>query len=230
MAKKCIVLLSGGLDSATVAAVAFHDGYEIYAISFEYGQRHFVELDSAVKIAHKYKVIEHLIIKIPADIFRNSSLSSLSKESVPKNRSIQKNQDIPTTYVPARNILFLSYALSYAETIGASDIFIGVNALDYSGYPDCRPEFIEAFQTMANKGTRTGSQGGEIRIHVPLVKLSKKEIILLGTSLDVDYAMTHSCYDPTPDGKACGACDSCVLRKKGFSDAGISDPTFYSDR
>lgn len=228
--KKAVILLSGGLDSATVAAIADSEGYSLYALSFEYGQKHRVELDAAKKIAELYRAEEHVIIPLNPIVFKSSSLSSLSVSSVPKDRIVEDEKNIPTTYVPARNILFLSYALSFAETVGSCDIFIGVNALDYSGYPDCRPEFIDAFQKMADIGTKTGVENNRILIHAPLIQMSKSEIIRKGVSLGIDYSLTHSCYDPSEDGGACGRCDSCLLRKKGFKEAGIPDPTRYAGR
>ena len=228
MKKKAVVLLSGGLDSATVAAIAASDGYEIYALSFSYGQRHGVELDAARRLARRFDAAEHVVVDIDPSVFRSSSLSKISGVGVPKDRDVDHAADIPSTYVPARNILFLSYALSWAETVGAESVFIGVNALDYSGYPDCRPEFIAAFQTMADIGTKAGCSGRRVVIHAPLQQMKKSEIILRGISLGVDYSMTHSCYDPAPDGSACGRCDSCLLRKKGFAEAGVQDPTRYA--
>ncbi|HEY1405017.1 MAG TPA: 7-cyano-7-deazaguanine synthase QueC [Spirochaetota bacterium] len=226
--KKSVILLSGGLDSATVAAIAIHEGFSLHAISFAYGQKHHVELDAARAIAERYKMADHVVIPLSPIVFKSSSLSSLSAGEVPKDRNVESEKDIPSTYVPARNILFLSYALSFAETISAGDIFIGVNALDYSGYPDCRPEFIAAFQQMANIGTKAGVEGKGITIHAPLINMTKSGIIRLGTTLGVDYSITHSCYDPDPAGLACGRCDSCLLRKKGFIEAGIKDPTQYA--
>lgn len=226
--KKAVILLSGGLDSATVAAIAASEGYSLYALSFEYGQKHRIELNAAQKIAELYRAAEHVVIPLNPIVFRSSSLSSLSVTNVPKDRNVEDENNIPTTYVPARNILFLSYALSFAETVGSRDIFIGVNALDYSGYPDCRPEFIEAFQKMADIGTKTGVENNRILIHAPLIKMSKSEIIRKGISLGIDYSLTHSCYDPAEDGGACGRCDSCLLRKKGFKEAGVNDPTKYA--
>lgn len=228
--KKAVILLSGGLDSATVAAIADSEGYSLYALSFEYGQKHRVELDAAKKIAELYRAEEHVIIPLNPIVFKSSSLSSLSVSSVPKDRIVEDEKNIPTTYVPARNILFLSYALSFAETVGSCDIFIGVNALDYSGYPDCRPEFIDAFQKIADIGTKTGVENNRILIHAPLIQMTKSEIIRKGVSLGIDYSLTHSCYDPSEDGGACGRCDSCLLRKKGFKEAGIPDPTRYAGR
>jgi 7-cyano-7-deazaguanine synthase len=220
--KKSIVLLSGGLDSATVLAIAKNSGYEIYALSFFYGQRHEIELESAKKIAEKFGVKEHKIAKIDLRIFGGSALTD--EISVPK---LPQPTTIPITYVPARNTIFLSYSLAYAEVVGAFDIFIGVNAVDYSGYPDCRPEFIKTFEDLANLATAVGvEKKGSFKIHTPLISMSKKEIIEHGISLGVDYSMTHSCYDPIfKNGKtyACGECDSCRLRAEGFRAAGVVD-------
>jgi 7-cyano-7-deazaguanine synthase len=227
MSVKAVVLLSGGIDSATAAAVAVRDGYDVCAITFAYGQRHGIEIDSAKKIAGFYHIKKHLVIDIPSDIFAESALSSVSGIPVPRGRASSGEEDIPPTYVPARNIIFLSYALGFAETAGARNIFIGVNAVDYSGYPDCRPEFIQAFEEMANIGTKAGVEGRKFRIHTPLMHMKKSEIIKLGTILGLDYSLTHSCYDPLEDGTSCGGCDSCVIRKKGFAEAGIPDPTKY---
>lgn len=229
--KKAIILLSGGLDSTTTLAIAKDLGFETYALSFSYGQRHEVELESAKNIAHKFGAKEHKIAKIDLRIFGNSALTSEIK--VPKDRDISDVSNIPSTYVPARNTIFLSYALAYAEVIGAFDIFIGVNAVDYSGYPDCRPEFIETFEKLAKLATAAGVENKqELKIQTPLILLSKKEIIEKGIGLGVDYSQTHSCYDPIEkDGNviACGHCDSCKLRLDGFDAAGIADPLNYSD-
>ena len=218
--KKCVVLLSGGLDSATVAAFAKSRGFYIYALTFEYGQRHEIEILYAKKIAHYLNVNAHEIVHLPDDIFKISSLVISSGKEIP----ITHESAIPSTYVPARNIIFLSIALAYAETVEASHIFIGVNAVDYSGYPDCRPQFIEAFQKMVMVGTKSGVEGNPIIIEAPLINMTKAEIIALGTSLGVDYSLTSSCYNPSPEGKPCGMCDSCMLRKKGFAQAGYEDP------
>ena len=222
-----VILLSGGLDSATVLAMARAEGYVCHAISFRYGQRHAVELEAAERIAARAGVAEHTIITIDLRQFGGSALTA--DIAVPKGRSTEDMAGgIPITYVPARNTIFLSYALALAEVRGANDIFIGVNALDYSGYPDCRPAFIESFQHTANLATRAGVEGKRpLRIHTPLMDMYKAEIIVTGTALGVDYGMTVSCYDPAPDGAACGECDSCLLRKKGFAEAGIPDPTRY---
>ena len=219
--KQCIVLLSGGLDSATVLNIALKE-YQVTALVFDYGQRHKFEISAAKKIADKYDISLRLI-KIDLGQFGNSALTD--DIEVPKNQEIGK--EIPITYVPVRNTIFLSYALAYAEVNNIFDIFIGVNALDYSGYPDCRPEFIEAFEKMANEGTKFAQGNEKIKIHTPLIDLTKAEIISTGTKLDVDYKLTHSCYDPSLDGLSCGECDACILRKEGFIAAGISDPTNY---
>ena len=219
--KQCIVLLSGGLDSATVLNIALKE-YEVTALIFDYGQRHKFEISAAKKIADLAKVPIKLI-KIDLGQFGNSALTD--NIEVPKNQEIGK--EIPVTYVPVRNTIFLSYALAYAEVNNIFDIFIGVNALDYSGYPDCRPEFIQAFEKMANEGTKFAQGNKKIKIHTPLISLTKAEIIKTGTKLNVDYKLTHSCYDPSFDGLSCGECDACILRKEGFTKAGISDPTNY---
>ena len=219
--KQCIVLLSGGLDSATVLNIALKE-YEVTALIFDYGQRHKFEISAAKKIADLAKAPIKLI-KIDLGQFGNSALTD--NIEVPKNQAIGK--EIPVTYVPVRNTIFLSYALAYAEVNNIFDIFIGVNALDYSGYPDCRPEFIQAFEKMANEGTKFAQGNKKIKIHTPLISLTKAEIIKTGTELDVDYKLTHSCYDPSFDGLSCGECDACILRKEGFTKAGISDPTNY---
>lgn len=225
--KKAVVLSSGGLDSTTVMAMVSEMGYEIYCLSFDYGQRHSYELEAAKKIAQTFKVKAHVVAKIDLRVFGGSALTS--DIPVPKNESDTPSaEEIPITYVPARNTIFLSYALAWAEVTGSEEIFMGVNAVDYSGYPDCRPEFIEAFEKMANLATKAGVSGStSIKIKTPLISLSKAEIIRQGIALGVDYSITHSCYDPHPGGFACGSCDSCVLRKKGFVEAGISDPTRY---
>ncbi len=227
---KAIVLSSGGLDSTTAMAIARREGYEIYSLSFRYGQRHAIELEAARRVAKALGVKEHLVIDV--DIAKIGGSALTGDMDVPKARSEQEmKKEIPVTYVPARNTIFLSYALAWAEVLGASDIFIGVNAIDYSGYPDCRPEYIEAFEQMANLATRAGVEGkSKINIRTPLIHLSKAEIIRKGTELDVDYSITRSCYDPSPEGNACGECDSCLLRKKGFRETGIPDPTSYMVR
>jgi len=226
MTKKAVVLYSGGLDSTTCMAIARSEGYEPYAMSFAYGQRHLVELELAKKNARSVGAIEHLVVDFD---YRKVGGSALTSDiAVPKDGV---GSDIPVTYVPARNTIFLSFALGWAEVLGAFDIFIGVNALDYSGYPDCRPEYIAAFEAMANLATKAGVEGGGIfTIHTPLIHLSKAEIITMGMGLGVDYSRTHSCYDPTPEGIACGLCDSCRLRLKGFIEAGVMDPVKYMRR
>jgi 7-cyano-7-deazaguanine synthase len=228
--KRAVLLLSGGLDSATVLALAVSEGYAIYALSFDYGQRHSLELSAARKIAQHYDVVQHVVMKIDLRVFGGSALTS--DMPVPKDRRVGLPDDtIPVTYVPARNTIFLSYALAFAEVVDAHEIFIGVNALDYSGYPDCRPEFIAAFERMANLATRAGVEAKDspaIRIRTPLIDLSKRGIIELGLALGVDYSMTTSCYDPTSAGEACGHCDACQLRLRGFSEAGKRDPARYA--
>ena len=228
--KKAVVLLSGGLDSTTTLAVAVSEGYEVYAMSFRYGQRHSIELQSACRIAESFQVIKHLIVDIDLRAIGGSALTD--DIDVPKERSDGEiASGIPVTYVPARNTVFLSFALAWAETLGAEDIFIGVNALDYSGYADCRPEYIEAFEQMANLATKAGVEGRmRLRIHTPLIAMTKAEIIKTGLGLGVDYSLTHSCYDPTPEELACGQCDSCQLRLKGFVEAGERDPISYANR
>ena len=225
MAKKAVVLLSGGVDSSTALAIAKEEGFEVYAISFRYGQRHFFELNAAKNIAEHQAAKAHLILDVSLDKIGGSSLTD--SIGVPKNREMKGTEEIPITYVPARNTIFLSLALGWAETIGACDIFIGATAVDYSGYPDCRPEFIHAFEQVANLGTKIGIEGNRIKIHSPLIKMSKARIIQKGIELGVDYSLTLSCYDPSHEGKACGGCDSCILRKKGFVEAGVPDPTIY---
>jgi len=226
--KKAIVLSSGGLDSTTVMAIAKAEGHDIYSLSFSYGQRHSVELEAAQKVAKSLGAEEHLVIDIDMAQLGGSALTD--DIEVPKARSEHDMQkEIPVTYVPARNTIFLSYALAWAEVLEASDIFIGVNAIDYSGYPDCRPEYIESFERMANLATKAGVEGiTRVKIHTPIIEMTKAQIIQKGIELGVDYAMTHSCYDPSMEGKACGQCDSCLLRKKGFEEAGVSDPTEYA--
>lgn len=222
--RKAVVLLSGGLDSTTALAIARSEGFELYALSFRYGQRHAVELDSARRIAIRMGVRRHVVMDIDLRQFGGSALTD--DIEVPKARTAQEmSTGIPITYVPARNTIFLSFALGWAETLSAQDIFMGVNALDYSGYPDCRPQFIAAYERMANLATRAGVEGSQrLKIHAPLINLTKAQIIARGLALGVDYGWTSSCYDPGPDGKPCGSCDSCVLRAKGFSEAGIVDP------
>lgn len=224
---RAVVLLSGGLDSATTLAIALAEGYEAFALTFRYGQRHSAEINAARRIADYLKVREHVITEIDLRAFGGSALTA--DINVPKGRPIDDlASGIPVTYVPARNTIFLSFAVAWAEVIGASDIFIGVNALDYSGYPDCRPEYIEAYQRMANLATRAGVEGGtKLTIRTPLIALSKAEIIRLGRDLGIDFSLTSTCYDPSPDGAACGACDACQLRLKGFAENGIADPARY---
>ena len=225
--KHAVVLLSGGLDSTTTLAIARSQDYETYVLSFDYGQRHARELEAARKIAKSLGAREHRIVKIDNRIFVGSALTD--DIDVPKSRSEKDiGIGIPVTYVPARNTIFLAHALAWAETIPAGHIFIGANAIDYSGYPDCRPEFIALFETLANIGTKTGAEGGRIQIHAPLLQLSKADIVRKAVQLDVDLSLTHSCYDPTPDGRACGKCDSCLLRQKGFREAGVVDPIKYA--
>ena len=220
-----VILLSGGLDSATTLAIAKSEGFDCFALSFAYGQRHRIELEAAKKVAQSLGVIEHRIITIDLAQFGKSALTDASL-SVPKDRPNFAPNDIPITYVPARNTIFLSYALAWAEVLGSFDIFIGVNAMDYSGYPDCRGEFISAFERMANLATAAAVKGdGKYSIHTPIIEMTKAQIILRGTQLDVDYSLTHSCYDPDPAGKPCSHCDSCKIRLKGFTDAGLKDPT-----
>ena len=227
--KRAVVLLSGGLDSTTALALARAAGYTVYAMSFRYGQRHLVELESARRVAQAMSVAQHLVVDIDLRAIGGSALTA--EIDVPKSRSTaEMSAAIPVTYVPARNTIFLSFALGWAEVLGAADIFIGVNALDYSGYPDCRPEYIEAFERMANLATRAGVEGHiQLKLHTPLIAMTKAEIIRTGLALGVDYSLTHSCYDPTPEGLACGRCDSCLLRQKGFAEAGARDPLHYAD-
>ena len=222
---KAVVLLSGGMDSATAAAVALDQGFEVYALSFRYGQRHATELDAAGRVAERLGMSHHVVLDIDLRAFGGSALTG--DLDVPKDTPLGRiGSSIPATYVPARNTIFLSFALGWAETLGASDIFLGANALDYSGYPDCRPEYIEAFERMANLATRAGVEGRRLRIHTPLISLSKAEIVKLGHQLGVDYGLTWSCYDPA-DGTACGRCEACLLRRKGFREAGVEDPMAY---
>jgi len=227
--KRAVVLLSGGLDSATTLAIAIAEGYEVYSLSFDYGQRHHFELEDARRVADSLGAKEHRVVKIDNRVFAGSALTA--DVDVPKKRSEKEiGAGIPVTYVPARNTIFLSHALAWAEVIPAGHIFLGVNAIDYSGYPDCRPEFIAVFETLANIGTKAGVEGMRFHLHTPLVKFSKAEIIRKAVELDVDLSLTHSCYDPTPDGLACGQCDSCQLRLKGFREAGVADPIQYASR
>ncbi|MGD9720236.1 MAG: 7-cyano-7-deazaguanine synthase QueC [Pirellulales bacterium] len=227
MSKPAVILLSGGLDSATAAAIARDQGCDLFAISFDYSQRHRFELEAARRVAASLGVQRHVIIAIDLAQFGGSALTD--KMSVPKDRdAAMMSAEIPITYVPARNTVFLSLALAFAETLAAADLYIGVNAVDYSGYPDCRPEYIAAFERMANLATKAGVEGTlSFKIHTPLVEWTKAEIIRRGTALGVDYGLTHSCYDPDAAGRACGRCDSCVLRLKGFAEAGLRDPAPY---
>ena len=224
---KAVVLVSGGLDSATVAAIALAEGYDLYALSFDYGQRHLLELEAAARVVSALGIAHHAVCKIDLRQFGGSALTA--DIAVPKHRDpAAMSHGIPSTYVPARNTIFLSFALAYAEVSAAQDIFIGVNALDYSGYPDCRPEYIGAFETLANLATKAGVEGTQrLKIHAPLMSLDKAGIVRRGTALGVDYGLTLSCYDPAPPNLACGACDSCQLRRKGFEEAGLPDPTRY---
>jgi 7-cyano-7-deazaguanine synthase len=224
---KAVVLLSGGLDSATVLALAQREGFDVHALTFRYGQRHAVEIEAAKRIAERRGIKQHVIVPIDLRIFGGSALTA--DIAVPKGRSLDEiGAGIPITYVPARNTIFLSYALAFAEVVGAQDIFIGVNALDYSGYPDCRPEYIEAFQRMANLATKAAVEGRQrLTIHTPLIQLTKAQIIERGLKLGADYGLTVSCYDPSPDTQACGQCDACLLRLKGFAEAGADDPAKY---
>lgn len=225
--KKAVVLSSGGVDSTTVIAIAKQEGFLIYSLSFNYGQRHSLELESAKKVAGFFNVEDHMIIDIDLRKIGGSSLTD--DIDVPKERDEQEmGEGIPVTYVPARNTIFLSYALAWAEVLESADIFIGVNAVDYSGYPDCRPEYIHAYEKMANLATKAGVENRtNLTIHTPLIKMTKAEIITCGDNLGVDYALTLSCYDPSPKGDACGTCDSCIFRKKGFLESGVIDPTIY---
>jgi len=221
--KKAVCLLSGGLDSSTCLALARREGYACYALSFDYGQRHGIELEAAARVAANVGVERHLVARIGLNLFGGSALTG--NIAVPKARSAEEMvRGIPVTYVPARNTIFLSFALAWAEVLESSDIFIGVNALDYSGYPDCRPEYLEAYQRMANLATKAGVEGRtRLTIHAPLMHLNKAQIVKLAQELGLDFALTHSCYDPGPDGRPCGQCDACLLRRKGFEEAGIED-------
>ena len=224
---KAVVLLSGGLDSTTALAIAKSQSFDPYCLTFKYGQRHLAEIEAARRVAQEYGVTNHVVVEIDLRLFGGSALTS--DVAVPKDRDIgEMGEGIPITYVPARNTIFLSFALAWAEVINASDIFIGVNALDYSGYPDCRPEYIEAYEKLATLATKAGVEGSQrIKIHTPLISLSKAEIIHRGLELGVDYGMTSTCYDPSPIGEACGHCDACLLRRKGFSLNGMEDPAPY---
>lgn len=222
---RAVVLCSGGIDSTTVLAIARSQGYRLYALSFDYGQRHAVELQAAARVAAAFHVESHLVLPLALDRIGGSALTTDTE--VPKDRSGSPNEEIPVTYVPARNTIFLSYALAWAEVIGARDVFIGANAIDYSGYPDCRPEYIAAFEHMAQLATKAGVEGDALRIRAPLIAMTKADIIREGIRLGADFSVTHSCYDPDPHGAACGRCDSCLIRKKGFCEAGVADPTVY---
>ncbi len=229
MAKRAVVLLSGGLDSATCLAVARRDGFEAHCLSVDYGQRHRHELDAARRVARALGAADHRVVKVDLSAFGGSALTD-RRIAVPKGRSAARMaRDIPVTYVPARNTVLLALALALAETLGAEDVFVGVNAIDYSGYPDCRPAFLRAFERLARVATRAGVTGSPLRIQAPLLRLSKAKIVRLGTSLGVPYRLTLSCYDPI-EGRACGRCDACVLRRKGFAEAGVPDETQYSSR
>ncbi len=225
---KAVCLLSGGLDSATCLGVARRDGFDCYTLSFDYGQRHRIELEAAARVAAQFQACEHRVVRIDLRTFGASALTDDHLE-IPKQRSAgEMSHGIPITYVPARNTIFLGFALAWAEVLECSHIFIGVNAIDYSGYPDCRPEFIGAFERMANLATKAGVEGKtEIRIHTPLIRLTKGEIVTLGAEMGLDFALTHSCYDPGQGGLPCGRCDSCLLRRKGFEEAGLADPLPY---
>ena len=229
MGRKAVVLLSGGLDSTTVLAVAKSQGFEAHAISFRYGQRHAVEIEAARRVASALRVEGHVICDIDLRVFGGSALTA--DVNVPKHETVDdlSVEEIPITYVPARNTVFLSFALAYAEVVGSTDIFIGVSALDYSGYPDCRPEYISAYEQMANLATRAGVEGEKVSIHAPLINLTKAETVELGMRLGVDYSLTLSCYDPDSTGRSCGHCDSCLLRRRGFADAGLVDPVSYRE-
>lgn len=229
MTKKAVVLLSGGLDSTTVLAIAKDQGYEPYALSFRYGQRHEIELEAARRVAEAAGVTRHVLCDIDLRVFGGSALTA--DVDVPKHGSADEltSDDVPITYVPARNTVFLSFALAYAETVEATDIFIGVSALDYSGYPDCRPEYIAAYEQMANLATRAGIEGNRMKIHTPLIELTKGQTVEIGKRLGVDYSLTSSCYDPDAEGHPCGHCDSCLLRLKGFAEVGLEDPLVYQE-
>ena len=225
--KRAVALASGGLDSSTMMALAKKQGFDLYALSFDYGQRHRCELEAAARVAQSLGVMHHMVAKIDLRAFGGSALTA--DMEVPKGRDNHRiSSEIPITYVPARNTIFLSFALGWCEVLEAQDIFIGVNAIDYSGYPDCRPKFLQAFEDLANLATKAGVEGtATYRIHAPLLHMSKSQIIGAGVDAGVDFSLTHSCYDPSPEGLACGDCDSCILRRKGFQEAGIPDPTRY---
>ncbi|MBI1831975.1 MAG: 7-cyano-7-deazaguanine synthase QueC [Planctomycetes bacterium] len=227
LSPKAVVLLSGGLDSTTTLAIAKHAGFDCHALTFQYGQRHAIEIDAARRVAETIGVVAHIVLPIDLRQFGGSALTS--DLPVPKDRPLEEmSHGIPSTYVPARNTIFLSFALAWAEVLDARDICLGVNALDYSGYPDCRPEYIAAFEKMANLATKAGVEGRDIKIHTPLIALTKAEIIRRGIELGVDFALTTSCYDPTPDALACGRCDACLLRLRGFAENQMNDPRPYS--
>jgi 7-cyano-7-deazaguanine synthase len=226
--RKAVVLLSGGLDSATAAAIAREQGFALHGLTFRYGQRHVIETQAAARVAEAVGVVQQVVQTIDLRAFGGSALTD--SIDVPKSADVSEmSAGIPVTYVPARNTIFLAFALAYAETIGSTDIFIGVNAVDYSGYPDCGPDFISAFEHLARTATKAGAEGAEFKIHTPLISMSKADIIREGVKLGVDFSLTHSCYDPTGEGSACGFCDACLLRKKGFQEAAIPDPTKYVD-
>ena len=224
---KAVVLLSGGIDSTTTLLIAKSQGFDVYALSFWYGQRHKVELDAAKKIAFLYQAVKHTVVDFDLRLWGGSALTG--DMNVPKGRTVGgMGKDIPITYVPARNTIFLSFALGWAEVLGSEDIFVGVNALDYSGYPDCRPEYITAYEKMADLATKAGVEGKQrLKIHTPLIRMTKAQIIRRGLELGADYSLTHSCYDPSEEGESCGQCDSCQLRLKGFREAGVPDPILY---
>jgi 7-cyano-7-deazaguanine synthase len=223
--RPAVLLLSGGMDSTTLLALAVSKGFLVHALSFRYGQQHDLEVEAATRAAERYGALKHVVLDIDLKTFGGSALTGGG--IIPKDRPIEENE-IPVTYVPGRNTIFLAYAMAWAEVLGASDLFIGVNSVDYSGYPDCRPEYVESFERMANLATRAAVGGNRLLIHAPLIRMTKREIIELGLSLGVDFAETLSCYDPTPEGAACGHCDACQLRLKGFAEAGASDPARYA--
>ena len=223
---RAVVLLSGGMDSTTTAAIAQRDGFDVHALSVRYGQRHAVELDAAMRVAERLGIRQHVVIDLDLRAFGGSALTA--DQPVPKDTPMAEiGTRIPGTYVPARNTIFLSLALAWAETLGAHDIYLGANALDYSGYPDCRPEYLEAFARMADLATRAGVEGGRLTIHTPLLRLTKAQIVARGLELGLDYSLTSTCYDPAADGTACGRCEACLLRLKGFEEAGVTDPVRY---
>jgi 7-cyano-7-deazaguanine synthase len=223
---KAVVLLSGGMDSTTAAAIAQREGFDIHALSVRYGQRHAVELDAAMRVAERLGIRHHAVIDLDLRAFGGSALTA--DQPVPKDTPMAEiGSRIPATYVPARNTIFLSLAVAWAETLGAHDIYLGANALDYSGYPDCRPEYLEAFARMADLATRAGVEGARLTIHTPLLRLTKAQIVARGLELGLDYSLTSTCYDPAPDGAACGRCEACLLRRKGFEEAGVIDPVRY---